>query len=166
MEVVDLFERSRTFIADAWDDIGGPSSGRQDGPWCRWHWMLKPRHQGGCSTLPQVSQRKRTTSVSSWWGLWRFSCCYSVSESPNGLTFTWWACGACPLLFFLFCSCVCFCLYGHFNCISFQKFSRQLSAFSLCSSALPAVLLVFSTIHLFMKVSLSPDIILRGWLGL
>ena len=37
---------------------------------------------------------------------------------------------------FLFCSCVCFCLYGPFNCISFHKFSRQLSAFSLCSSSL------------------------------
>ena len=33
--------------------------------------------------------------------------------------------------FFLFCSCVCFCLYGPFNCISFHKFSRQLSAFSV-----------------------------------
>ena len=35
-----------------------------------------------------------------------------------------------PLL--LLCSCVCFCLYGPFNCIWFHKFSRQLSAFSLC----------------------------------
>ena len=25
---------------------------------------------------------------------------------------------------FLFCSCVCFCLYGPFNCISFLEFSR------------------------------------------
>ena len=28
-------------------------------------------------------------------------------------------------LFLLFCSCVYFCLYGPFNCISFHKFSRQ-----------------------------------------
>ena len=30
---------------------------------------------------------------------------------------------------FLFCSCVCFCLYGPFNCISFHQFSQQLSVF-------------------------------------
>ena len=35
---------------------------------------------------------------------------------------------------FLFCSCVYFCLvYGPFDCISFHKFSQQLSTFSLCS---------------------------------
>ena len=38
--------------------------------------------------------------------------------------------------------------------------------FSLCSSGLISVLLVLSTIYLFAKVSLSPDIILRGWLSL
>ena len=63
---------------------------------------------------------------------------------------------------FLFCACVYFCLYGPFNCISFHKFSRQLSAFLLSSSGL----LVLSSIYLFMKVSLSPDIILCGWPGL
>ena len=67
---------------------------------------------------------------------------------------------------FLFCSCVCLCLYGPFNCISFHKFSRQLSAFSLRTSGLISAFLVLSTIYLFMKVSLSPDIILCGWLGL
>ena len=30
---------------------------------------------------------------------------------------------------FLFCSCVCFCRYGPFNCISFYEFSQQLSRF-------------------------------------
>ena len=53
-------------------------------------------------------------------------------------------------------------LYGLFNCISVPKFSRQLPAFSLCSSGLDPALLVLSTIYLFMKVSLSPDIILCG----
>ena len=67
--------------------------------------------------------------------------------------------------FFLFCSCVCFCPYGPFNCISFHKFSRQLSVFSLCSSGLISLLLVLSTIYLFMKVSLSPDMTPSGWLG-
>ena len=66
---------------------------------------------------------------------------------------------------FLFCSCVYFCLYGLFNCISFHQFSRQLSVFSLCSPGLMSALLVLSTLYLFMKISFSPDIIPRGWLG-
>ena len=53
------------------------------------------------------------------------------------LNFTWWGCyGLClwhrPTELahsFLFCSCVCFCLYSPFNCISFHKFSQQLSTF-------------------------------------
>ena len=80
---------------------------------------------------------------------------------------------ACPPLF-LFCSCVCFYLYGPFNCILFHKFARHLIAFLLCFSGLFSALLVLSTIYLFMKVStiylfmkvsLSPDIISCGWLG-
>ena len=67
---------------------------------------------------------------------------------------------------FLFCSCVYFCLYGPFNCISFHKFSRQLSVFWPRSSGLISALPVLSTIYLFMKVSFSPDMILCGWLGL
>ena len=64
--------------------------------------------------------------------------------------------------FFILFLYVYFCLYGPFNCISFHKFPRQLSAFSLCSSDLISGVLVLST--LFMKVSFSPDIIL--WAGL
>ena len=64
------------------------------------------------------------------------------------------------------CSCACFCLYGPFDCISFHKFSRQLSAFSLCSCSLISALWVLSTVYLSIKVSLSPDIIICGWLGL
>ena len=57
-----------------------------------------------------------------------------------------------------------FCLQGPFDCTSFQKFSRQLSH---CSSNLISALLVLSTtLYLFMKVSFSPDIILCGCLGL
>ena len=97
-----------------------------------------------------------------------------ISNRPRGLTFTWWGGGGfCPWQkpteldhSFLFCSCVSFCLYGPFNCISFHKFSRQLSAFSLCSSGLISALLVLSTIYLFMRVSVSHDTILRDWLGL
>ena len=89
-----------------------------------------------------------------------------MNSLSHGLTFTWWGC--CGLCFwhnptelahsFLFCSCVCFCLYGPFTCISFRKFSRLLSAFSLCSSGLISTLLVLSTAYLFMKVSLSPSL--------
>ena len=62
----------------------------------------------------------------------------------------------------LYCSCVYFCLYDPFNRISLHKLSRQLSAFSFCSPGLISVLLVLSTTSLFMKVSLSSDIILCG----
>ena len=37
------------------------------------------------------------------------------------------------------------------NCISFHKLSRQLSAFSLCSSGLISALLVLSTTYLLGK---------------
>ena len=68
-----------------------------------------------------------------------------------------------PFYTFWICPWCCFCLYGPFNCISFHKFFRQLSAFSLCSPGLISALLVLSTIYLFMKVSLRPDVILCGW---
>ena len=75
---------------------------------------------------------------------------FSLDACPIELTFTWWGCwGLCFWLkptelahSFLFCSCVYFYLYGPFNRISFHKFSRQLSAFSLCSSGLNSALLV------------------------
>ena len=74
------------------------------------------------------------------------------NSSPRGITFSWWGCyGLCHrhkltklAHSFLFCSCVCFCLYGPFNSISFHKFSRQLFAFSLCSSGLNSALLILS----------------------
>ena len=85
---------------------------------------------------------------------------------PTGLTFTWWGCcGFClwhtPTELahsFLFCSCVCICLYGPFNCILFHELSRQLSAFSLCSPVL--------SLWLNGPLNYSPDVILCGWLGL
>ena len=91
--------------------------------------------------------------------------------STRGLTFTWWGCYALcfrhkPTVLahsFLFCVC---CLYGPSNCISFPKFSRQLSAFLLCCSGYISALLFLSIIYLFMKVSFSPDIILCDLLGL
>ena len=56
---------------------------------------------------------------------------------------------------FLFCSCVYFCSYGPFNCISFHKFSQQFLAFSLCSPDLISALLVLSTVYIFINISLN-----------
>ena len=48
-----------------------------------------------------------------------------------------------------------FCLYDPFNCISFHKFSRQLSSFSSCSSGLISAVIVLSTVFFFLKVSIN-----------
>ena len=55
---------------------------------------------------------------------------------------------------FLFCSCVCFCLYGPFNCISFHKFSPKLYAFSLSSSNL---FLPYWSFQLYISLWKSPS---------
>ena len=55
---------------------------------------------------------------------------------------------------FSFCSCIYFCLCGSFNCISFQKFSRQLSAFSLYSSVL---FLPYWSFQLYLSLWKSPS---------
>ena len=94
------------------------------------------------------------------------------NDHPRRLTFTWWGC--CGLYLWykatelahtsLFWSCVCFCLYGLFNSISFHKFSRQLS-----HSVLLVLFLPYWSFQLyisFIKVSLSSDITLCAWLGL
>ena len=100
---------------------------------------------------PSVSLRNSRELTFRRWG-----CCgLRERQKPNELDHS-----------FLFCSCVYFRLYGPFNWISFHKFSRQLSTFSLCSSSLNSAVLVLSTKYLFTKVSLSPNIILWGWLGL
>ena len=78
---------------------------------------------------------------------WYCVCTSSCDPSPRGLTFSWWGShGLChrPTKLaqsFLLCSCVCFCLYGPFDSVSFHKFSRQLFAFSLRSSGLNSALL-------------------------
>ena len=59
-----------------------------------------------------------------------------------------------------------FCLCDPYSCASSHGLSWQLSTFSLSSSGLISASLVLSTIYLFMKVSLIPDITLCGWLGL
>ena len=91
----------------------------------------------------------RTLDRSHYQGLWTIPTTKDVGPFPlprtsPRFTFTWWGCcGLClchkPAELarsFLFCSCVCVCLYGPFNCISYHKFSRQLSVSSLCSPGL------------------------------
>ena len=116
-----------------------------------------------------------------WLVVWLVTCLsrltwpvrFLLMTGPRGLTFTWWGC--CSLCLwpkpnerahsFLVCSCVCLCLYGPFNCISFYKFSRQLSAFSLGSSGLIPALLVLSTRHLFTRFMPPPPRDFRGRKG-
>ena len=124
------------------------------------------------SVVPSVSMEKRFCPDFIVSLLYMFTNLYKVfiCNCPRGLTFSWWGCySLChkhkpnlPTPFFLFYSCVCFCLYGPFNSISFHKFFRQLFAFSLCSSGINSALLVLSTIYLFTKVSLSSNVILCG----
>ena len=82
------------------------------------------------------------------WVQWNLLC----SPSPGGnVTIYVWHKPAERARSFLFCSCVCFCLCGPFNCISFRKFSQQLSIFSLCSSDLISALLVLSNIYIYIE---------------
>ena len=88
--------------------------------------------------------------------------CGHIEERTRGLTFTRWGwCGLCfwhkptePAHSCLLCSCVCFYLYGPFDCISFHKLSRQLSAFSLSSSVLFLPYWFFQ-LYIFWRKSLS-----------
>ena len=140
-----------------------------------WRWL--PEHQ--------AHRHKSPTSLLHSHGLSFTRCrCWNLCfwHKPSELAHS-----------FSFCSCDCFCLFGPFNCISFNTFSRQLSAF-FCSCvyiSLMAHLTVFHSINipttlrfltlffrspfcligpfsynLFMKVSFSPDIILCGWLDI
>ena len=89
------------------------------------------------STSPWL---KRNFSLMVWFSADDLFVCLFFISRLRGLTFSWWGChGLCHrhkltkfAHSFLSCSCVCFCLYGHFNSVSFHKFF----AFSLCSSVL------------------------------
>ena len=137
------------------------------GSWSEW---LRSSHRGSQRVLPLLYVQ--TTAPC-------FRQQITCNGSPHAVTFTCWGC--CSLCLWhkstefahsfkkkkkKFCSCVCSCFYGPFNYISFHKFSRQLSAFSLCSAGLISAVFVLSTIYLLMNVSLNPDVILCGWVGL
>ena len=90
--------------------------------------------------------------------------CYMLAHvtglmGPRWHTFTWSGGYGSMFLTPFYCFCVWFCLYGPFNCVSFHKFSPQLSAFSLFYSSLISALLVLSILHLFMKVSFSHGLV-------
>ena len=106
------------------------------------------------------------------------SKCYSPRhkfsfDGARGLTFSWWGCYSLCCRHkptelahsFLFSSCVSFCPFGPFICVSFINFPDN-------SPLSHSVLLVlfcfigrFNYIPLYESL-LSPDIILCGWLGL
>ena len=83
---------------------------------------------------------------------------------PHGLIFSWWGChGLClrhkpaELAHSFYSVLMSVSVFmAPFNCISFHKFSRQLSVFLLSSSGLISALLVLSAIYLFLKVSFKP----------
>ena len=97
-----------------------------------------------------------------------YCCCCRCHyyQSPR-LTFTWWGCNGLCLLHeltelahsFFFCSCVCFCLYCPFNCISFHKSSRS-------SPVSHSVLLVLSlpewSFQLYMSLGKSPSALMSS----
>ena len=99
--------------------------------------FLSAARPAGLIVLPIVTATLTVTVILSNTG--RFLAVFQICESPVAHLLV---VGKLLANSFLFCSCVCFCLYGPFSCISFHKFSRQLSAFSLCSSCLNSVLLV------------------------
>ena len=91
-------------------------------------WMVEPRDEKPSQGWKKADVNYdavyvRVTMLASIWLYHVMRMC------PRGLTFTWWGC--CSLCFwhkptelahlFLFCSCVCFCLYCPFNCISFNN---------------------------------------------
>ena len=110
-------------------------------------WLLSGNRNLRDLGMPCVTTASPESFFRAPWGGWVTP--WSAEEQTNtgwtvsktGRPFSWWGCyGLClrhkPAELahsFLFCSCVCFCLDGPFNCISFHKVSQQLSAFSLCS---------------------------------
>ena len=128
--------------------------------WCAEDWVvpLSWRHQM-CQSGKEPDNEAWSLSVSLCLCVsFSVSVCLSLrSLCPCGLTFRWWGCCGCPwhnraypFLFTLFWS---VCVFGLFNCISFHKFSRLFSAFSICSTGPICSLLALWTVDLFMKVS-------------
>ena len=120
--------------------------------------------------LPQVTRAFTHPRFSSY--LSYFQVSFTLFYCPRRLSFTWWGC--CGLCFwhtlsklahsFLFCSCVCFYLYGAFNCISFSKFSRQLSTYSLCSSGLISICFTGPFNYMYISLSLKKFCFSRLWM--
>ena len=115
----------------------------------------------------QQEEQELACSLNSCWVTYQLRTCPVV---PGKITSMWWErYGLCqpslptPFYSVLVSISVFMALSTVFHSITF---SRQLAAFSLCSSGLFffffSAFLVLSVIYLFMKVSFSPDIILCG----
>ena len=87
------------------------------------------------------------------------------STHPRGLTFTWWGCyGLCQrhkptevTHSFLFCSCVCCCLYGPFNCIKVRKYIHSPDNSPFLHSVLPVLSLSCWSFQLYISLGKSPS---------
>ena len=127
--------------------------------------VLTSRAFTHCTSFDEWSFSRTRTDIFPFWvsGVGIYFACVSLQDCLQGLTFMWW--GHCSLclwhkltklaLSFLFCSCVCFCLYEPYNCISFHKFSRQLCLFSLCSPGL--IFLPYWSFQLYISLWKSPS---------
>ena len=101
-----------------------------------------------------------------WFTYYPYSC-------PSGLTFSWWECyGFClrqkpvELAHSFYSVLVSISVFMALSPVFHSITSPENSPLPHCSSGLISALLVLSTIYIFMKVSLSPNIIFCGWLGL
>ena len=117
----------------------------------RWAVGLAPRK---CPTVPNKS-----FETTKW----------DPFERPHGLTFTWWGC--CRLCLWHKLPSLPTPVYSVLVSVSvFMGLStvfysiNSLDNSPLSHFVLPVLFLPYSTIYLFMKVFLSPDIILCGWL--
>ena len=128
--------------SSAWSSVGGPSPTSSRLYWKNPRWLravsrvdLRPRYPIDLAAryALQYARLENWHACEGWMSIGCSSSLSSVSLSPrprlhvvgmmrayvfdiNQLSL--------PILF-IFCSCVCFSLYGPFNCISFHKFSRQ-----------------------------------------
>ena len=120
---------------------GSPCGLPQRSPRARLVVYLKGPHEltftwWGCCGLPQRSPRAHLHVVGVLWFTLKVPMS-SPSRGGDAVVYLEGIDKPAELAHsFLFCFCVYVCLNGPFSCISFHQFSRQLSAFSLCSSGL------------------------------
>ena len=107
-------------------------------------WLRYLKHNISVATAPRTLQFGTLTAT------WMF---YNITEfhfSSHGgdVTVYFWH-KPTEFAHSLFCSCVCFCLYGPFNCISFHQFSWRLSVFWLFFRSFLCLIGPFNFISLY-----------------